>query len=77
MMIQLGTPTFFLTLSAAETKWEELLVILLKIVKNVDSNIEECRKLSFEEKSELIRKEPVICAKYFEHRLNCLFDGVL
>ena len=77
MLMQLGVPTFFLTLSAAETKWPELLVLLNKIVKAVDISLEEAEKLSFNEKAELIRKEPVICAKYFEHRLNSLFDGVL
>ena len=32
MMRQLGCPTFFLTLSAAETKWPELLKILEEIL---------------------------------------------
>jgi len=77
MVIQLGLPTFFLTLSAAETRWTELLVLLMKSVKHRDISMLDAEKLSFLEKAELIRSDPVICAKYFEHRLKCLFDGVL
>ncbi len=33
---QLGCPTFFLTLSAAETKWSELLRILKQILDGVE-----------------------------------------
>jgi hypothetical protein len=34
MVRQLVVPTFFLTLSAAETRWRELLVALVKINRN-------------------------------------------
>lgn len=34
MIRQLGVPTFFLTLSANETKWPELLVLLNKLAHN-------------------------------------------
>lgn len=36
MMRQLGIPTWFCSLSAAETKWSDLLKILGKLVKNVE-----------------------------------------
>ena len=48
----------------------------MKIHKKIISK-EEASKLTFEEKSQLIRKEPVICAKYFHYRLNCLIRHVL
>src|SRR5204863_4617658 len=35
MIRQLGPPTFFITLSPAETKWPELLVILKKVIDGV------------------------------------------
>ncbi|CAF5065755.1 unnamed protein product, partial [Rotaria magnacalcarata] len=34
MFRQLGCPTIFLTLSAAETKWPELIVILTRVLEN-------------------------------------------
>lgn len=39
MIRQYGIPTLFLTLSAAETKWQELLVILAKVVDGKDITI--------------------------------------
>ncbi|CAF1941174.1 unnamed protein product [Rotaria magnacalcarata] len=36
MFRQLGCPTIFLTLSAAETKWSELIVILIQVLENKD-----------------------------------------
>ena len=41
MIRQLGCPTFFLTLSAAETKWLELLRILKQILDDVRLSVEE------------------------------------
>ena len=77
MIRQLGLPTLFFTLSAAETKWPELLVLLTRVVHKKIITLEGASNLSFEEKSLLIRKEPVICAKYFQHRLNSLLKGVI
>ena len=44
---QLGCPTFFFTLSAAETKWPELLRILINIMENREPTDEEIEELSF------------------------------
>lgn len=41
MIRQLGSPTFFVTLSAAETKWIHLLKILGQIVDNIAYTDEE------------------------------------
>ena len=73
MIRQLGSPTFFLTLSAAETRWAELLVILYKVLKNEEITEEQVSKLSYPEKCELIRSDPVTCTRYFDHRINELF----
>ena len=73
MIRQLGVPTFFLTLSAAETRWPELLIILAKVNRNVDMTEEEVSLLSFPEKCDLIRNDPVTCTRYFDHRIRELF----
>lgn len=68
MVRQLGICTFFVTMSAAETQWKELHKILMKTVKGIDNaNVDN---LTFEEKAELIRNDPVTCALYFEHRFK-------
>lgn len=73
MVRQLGTPTLFLTLSAAEAKWDELLVILWKLKTNEDITPERAKALPYEVKAELIRMNPVACAIYFDHRIRAIF----
>ena len=68
MIRQFGLPTFFITLSAAETKWLELLVILSKTVDNVVITEEEASNFSFTEKARLIRSDSITCARYFDFR---------
>ena len=73
MIRTLGIPTFFLTLSAAETRWPELIVILFRILENREISQEEANQISWEHKCNLIRKDPVTCARYFDRRLRELF----
>lgn len=68
MVRQYGICTFFITLSAAETLWKDLLRILMQTVKGIPNA--DVDNLSFEEKAELIRKDPVTCALYFDHRFK-------
>jgi len=70
---QIGIPSIFLTLSAAETKWIELLIILAKIVDNREITDEEAINMEYEEKVRLISSYPVTCARYFDHRIRELF----
>ena len=73
MIRQLGCPTFFLTLSAAETKWPELLRILKEILDDVKLSTDGALELQWNERAELIRRDPVTCARYFDHRSKELF----
>jgi len=73
MVRQLGVPTFFLTLSAAETHWPELLVILEKVLHKRVITEKEALELSYVQKCELIQADPVTCARYFDHRFRELF----
>jgi hypothetical protein len=77
MIRQLGCPTFFITLSAAEANWPELLVILYQNVHKITKTEDEVRCLSYEEKADLIRKDPTTCARYFDYRFRCLLYSVL
>ena len=73
MIRQLGCPTFFLTLSAAETKWSELLSILKQILDGVELSVEEVLEFQWSDRAELIRRDTVTCARYFDHRCKALF----
>lgn len=68
MVRQLGIFTFFITMSAAETHWPELLKILKKTVDNEEDA--DVSNLDFQEKARLIRSDPVTCALYFDHRFK-------
>jgi len=70
MIRQFGLPTFFMTFSAAETKWPELLVILSKTVDGIDITEDEASAISFSEKARLIRTDAITCARYFDFRFR-------
>jgi len=68
MIRQFGLPTFFITQSAAETRWPELVVLLKRNVDRVEINEEEALNLQFRKKARLIRTDSVTCARYFDYR---------
>jgi len=68
MIRQFGLPTFFITLSAAETRWSELIVLLKRNLVKVEINQEEALNLKLRENARLIRTDPVMCARYFDYR---------
>ena len=76
MIRQLGCLTFFLTLSAAETKWAELLKILKQILDDVKLSVEEVVEFQWSERAGLIRRDPVTCARYFDHRSKELLKAL-
>ena len=63
MIRQLGIPTFFFTLSAAETRWDPLIVTLMKLLEGKDITEEEASQLPWEKKAELIRRDSVTCSR--------------
>ncbi|XP_046810029.1 uncharacterized protein LOC124420612 [Lucilia cuprina] len=73
MIRQFGLPTFFITLSAAESQWPELIVILAKIVENKTITEEEATNYTTQEKYNLIRTDPITCSRYFDQRIRHLF----
>lgn len=70
MVRQFGICTFFVTMSAAETKWDSLIKILLKTVDGIDATDEQVTNTDWEKRAELIRKDPITCARYFDHRFK-------
>lgn len=76
LLRQLGKPTFFLTLTANEKRCPELLQVLYKYHYNKDITLEEAMNMDDAIKTEMIRKDPVMCARYFDYKakkfMNCL-----
>lgn len=70
MIRQLGKCTFFITLSAAETKWNELIIGLKKLQTGELISENDAKLLSSKEKADLIRSDPVTCMRNFERRIR-------
>ena len=76
MIRQLGTPTWFFTLSAADMKWPDMIQIIARQY-GVSYSDEDIAALSFDEKSNWLRRNPVTAARHFQYRLNSFFQDVL
>ena len=77
MMRQLGVPSLFVTFTAADTHWVEVLKMLSKTVHNKDLSDEELQALTREQRAELIRNDPVTTARYYKHRMDALFNFMI
>ena len=73
MIRQLGIPTWFCSLSAADTKWNSLLRVLGEFLWKKTLSDDELANLNWMEKCELVKSDPVTCARYFQHRVEVFF----
>ena len=74
---QLGIPTFFVSLSAADTKWPELLQSLGKIVDGRLYTLDDINAMSFTDKTRLVNSDPVTCARYFDRRFQFFLKHII
>ena len=77
MIRQLGNPTWFCSFSAAETRWTHLLKTLGRIVDKKEFTDDEIQQMTWEQKSHLIQKDPVTCARNFNHMVQLFICDVL
>ena len=73
MIRQLGIPTWFLTLSTVDMKWPDVIQTIAKQYGTIYTD-DEVASLSFEEKSNWLRCNPVTAARHFQYRLNTFFN---
>ena len=76
MVRQLGTPTWFFTLSAADMKWPDVIQTIARQYGVIYTD-EQVAALSFEDKSNWIRRNPVTAARHYQYRLNTFFQEFL
>lgn len=76
MIRQLGLPTWFLTLSAANMQWPD---VIQTIARQYGTTLteEDVKSMSFEEKSRWLRQNPVTAARHFQYFLNTFFQMFL
>ena len=77
MIRQLSLPTWFMSLSAADTRWTDLLKMLAKLNDGIYYSEKELENLSWQEKTKLVQKDPVTCSRYFDHRVQEFLNTVL
>ncbi|XP_033729556.1 uncharacterized protein LOC117318706, partial [Pecten maximus] len=69
MIRQLGLPTWFMSLSSADTRWPDLLQTLATLDGTILSD-ENLESLDWKTKTNLVKKDPVTCARYFDNRVQ-------
>ena len=65
MVKQLGIPTYFLTLSYADLRWEELPYIINKL-NNLELSDDKLKNLSYQERRNLLNNNPLFVARHFQ-----------
>ena len=70
MVKQLGIPIYFLTLSCADLRWDNLPYIINKL-HNVGLSDEELKNLSYQERAKLLNENPVLVARQFQYKVQC------
>ena len=73
---QLKIFTWFMTLSAADLRWTDTLQGIARQQGRMLSE-EQIRSMTWEEKCELLRSNPVTAARHFHHKLQSLFTDVI
>ena len=77
MIRQLSLPTWFISLSAADTRWRDLLKMLAKLNDDIEYSEKEIEQLTWQEKTKLVQKDPVTCSRYFDHRVQEFLNTVM
>ena len=78
MIRQLGYPTIFFSLSAADTNWTPLLRTLGWLVDGkVYSDDYIANEMTFDHKNQLVRAHPTACSRYFNERVQVFLKTIL
>ena len=72
MVKQLGTPKFFLTLSCADLRWNEVISIIFKLTR-VDISDEKVDEMSYYERCDTLNKNPVLVTRHSHYRVEMFF----
>lgn len=76
MIRQFGPCTSFVTLSSADLKWTDTIRIIAK-QQGRQLTDEDIQCLSWKEKCQYLRSDPVTAARHFDYRMNVFFKQIL
>ena len=77
MIRQLSLPTWFMSLSAADTRWTDLLKMLAKLNDGISYSDKDIEELTWQEKTKLVQRDLVTCSRYFDHRVQEFLNAIL
>lgn len=77
MIRQLGLQTWFMSFSAADTRWNDLIRALGVLNNGKEYTDSEIQSMTWTEKSKLVQKDPITCTRYFDHRFRTFLNTVL
>ncbi|CAH1107057.1 unnamed protein product [Psylliodes chrysocephalus] len=72
MIRQLGIPTFYITLTAADARWPELISVLGKVLHQKSYSDIEISEMSSAARTRLIQSDPVTVVRYFDNRIRLM-----
>ena len=76
MVKQLGMPSYFMTLSCADLRWDELIIIIRRL-RGENISREELDNLSYFDKCEDLNSNPVLVARHFQYRVENFFKEIV
>ena len=76
MVKQLGLPTYFMTLSCADLRWNELIEIISKL-RGQNLTEEEIINLNYFERTKILNSNPVLLARHFQYRVETFFKEII
>ena len=76
MVKQLGLPTYFMTLSCADLRWNELVDIIQKM-KGEEMTKEEIENMNYMERTSALQSNPVLLARHFQYRVENFFKYIV
>ena len=76
MVKQLGITIYFLTLSCADLRWEELPYIINKF-SNLELSDKELKNLSYQERCNFLNNNLVLVARYFQYKVEVFFKKMI
>ena len=76
MVRQLGLPTYFMTLSCADLRWNELVSIISKL-NGENLTDEQINNLTYFERCNYLNSNPVLLARHFQYRVEVFFKEII
>ena len=76
MLWTLGIPTWFLTLSAADLHWPEMIqAVAVQFGRKLSQK--DVLKMSIADRSRYLHQNPITCVQMFQHRIEAFFSEYL